>query len=527
MDEAQEDEPTEPKAEEELGVQKETFNVCKHTICVQAYENTDLWLSKQEVRFINKTPDKTKWEGIFKKEERKFAFDHAFDETVGTQEIYKNTSRNVVRRIVEGYNATVFAYGATGAGKTHTMVGDKNEPGIMVCTLKDLFHLANKNKIHYEINILIAFMEIYNEEIRDLMSKERAVVKLRESPTKVFPLPPLGFSPSPFSNFTHLSGAFSFFSSKKKKKKKGVVVSGVKLVPAGTSEEVIRLLEVGNRRRTTEATLMNETSSRSHAILQIYVETKPKTDEQSHKIMNGKLNMIDLAGSERGTVASNQGNQREGSNINRSLLALGNCINALVDGKKFVPYRDSKLTRMLQDALGGNSLAVMIVNLSPSSIQWEETHNSLKYADRAKNIRVDPKLNIRKNDDTSHLPQVVQSLRAELDQLKKQLANAQQHLSPDVNPSLQARSSVLSVLSNDKDKDNDNDKDKDNDNDNDNESKRLMVGLSDTDWAIIKEVQAWLADKFDHLKEYLHLKAEATQQLTHLMTSATTLKVNF
>mmetsp|Transcript_33863 Transcript_33863/g.30666 ORF Transcript_33863/g.30666 Transcript_33863/m.30666 type:complete len:179 (+) Transcript_33863:174-710(+) len=153
----------------------------------------------------------------------------------------------------------------------------------------------------------------------------------------------------------------------------------------------MNLLFLGNRRRTTEATNANQTSSRSHAVFQIVVTSTPHTKNISMETTTGKLSLIDLAGSERGTVTENRGIRlREGAKINRSLLALANCINALGDKSKkgfFVNYRDSKLTRLLKDSLGGNCKTVMIANISPASSQIEETINTLKYANRAKNIR--------------------------------------------------------------------------------------------------------------------------------------------
>jgi kinesin family protein 18/19 len=148
----------------------------------------------------------------------------------------------------------------------------------------------------------------------------------------------------------------------------------------------MNLLLAGNKRRTTEATNANLTSSRSHAVFQISISKKLKTRSTSVETLCGKLSLIDLAGSERGTVTENRGIRlMEGAKINRSLLALANCINALGDKNKkgfFVPYRDSKLTRLLKDSLGGNCKTVMINNISPASSQFEETINSLKYANR-------------------------------------------------------------------------------------------------------------------------------------------------
>ena len=185
---------------------------------------------------------------------------------------------------------------------------------------------------------------------------------------------------------------------------------------------------MGNRRRTTEATNANQTSSRSHAIFQIQVNSKPKTKNIHVENFLGKLSLIDLAGSERGTVTENRGLRLlEGAKINRSLLALANCINALGDKSKkgfFVPYRDSKLTRLLKDSLGGNSKTVMITNISPASSQIEETLNTLKYASRAKNIKV--KATSNKKMVSLHVAEyknIINDLRHEIEELKAKLTD--------------------------------------------------------------------------------------------------------
>ena len=178
---------------------------------------------------------------------------------------------------------------------------------------------------------------------------------------------------------------------------------------------------MGNQRRTTEPTSMNVTSSRSHAVLQVRVERR---GNPSSGTLIGKLSMIDLAGSERASQTNNSGVRLlEGANINRSLLALGNCINALASGSQFVPYRDSKLTRLLKDSLGGNCRTVMIANISPSHLSYEDTLNTLKYANRAKNIRVRAKQNVvRPDEHVSQFEQAIADLRNEVSILKSKLA---------------------------------------------------------------------------------------------------------
>lgn len=215
------------------------------------------------------------------------------------------------------------------------------------------------------MQISVSYVEIYNEQIRDLLSpgSRDNFLDLREDPLK------------------------------------GVSLAGAAECRVEAVEEVMGLLLQGNRRRTTEATNANQTSSRSHAVFQICVSVSPRSKDVNLERVAGKLSLIDLAGSERGTVTENRGLRlREGAKINQSLLALANCINALGDKSKkgsFVPYRDSKLTRMLKDSLGGNCKTVMVVTISPASAQFEETLNTLKYANRAKNITTKPVENKR------------------------------------------------------------------------------------------------------------------------------------
>jgi len=233
------------------------------------------------------------------------------------------------------------------------MVGTQEAPGIMVLTLRDMFTTINGDKDRdYEVKV--SYVEIYNEVIHDLLipNSKDTYLELRDDPIK------------------------------------GVTLAGVIENRVDDSKHVMNLLLQGNKRRTTEATNANQTSSRSHAVFQISVASKEKTKGTNMEVLCGKLSLIDLAGSERGSVTENRGIRlMEGAKINRSLLSLANCINALGDKTKkgvFVPYRDSKLTRMLKDSLGGNCKTVMITTISPANSQYEETVNSLKYASRAK-----------------------------------------------------------------------------------------------------------------------------------------------
>ena len=295
--------------------------------------------------------------------ENTMAFDFAFNQYDNQETIFNSTTKFLIEGVVNGFNATVFAYGATGAGKTYTMLGNEENPGIMPLTLKELF-----NKINYynnrEYTVKLWYLEIYNENIRDLLSNNDNYLDLREDPNK------------------------------------GIIVSGITELNASSSEKILNILKKGNKNRTTEATNANETSSRSHAILQILVSYKDKNSGIDYEIKYGKLSLIDLAGSERASVTQNRGIRLiEGANINRSLLTLGNCINALCEAnekgiKTYVPYRDSKLTRLLKDSLGGNARTVMIANVSPFINCFDDTYNTLNYANRAKKIKTNVKRNV-------------------------------------------------------------------------------------------------------------------------------------
>jgi len=227
--------------------------------------------------------------GKNRSKEKQYAFDYAFDADAGQKEIFESTTKFLVDGILEGYNATVFAYGATGAGKTYTMVGTENHPGNMYLTLKELFVNIKQQKNNYNYDIRVSFLEIYNEMIRDLIVVSEDVLDLRED------------------------------------KDKGICVAGLSEVEVESPEDVMELLFFGNQNRTQEATGANETSSRSHAILQITVEAKDKASGITAEIAVGKLSLIDLAGSERAAKTNNRGIRMiEGANINRSLLSLGN-----------------------------------------------------------------------------------------------------------------------------------------------------------------------------------------------------------
>lgn len=291
--------------------------------------------------------------------EMKFVFDQLFDDDASQSDVYSNTMSPLIASVLDGFNATVFAYGATGCGKTYTISGTPEEPGIIFQAMEELFQRIEQLGDTEKVDVSLSFLEIYNERIRDLLEPETSSKRLV------------------IRDDDH----------------QRTTVANLSYHYPKTVQEVIDLVIQGNMNRTTEATEANEVSSRSHAVLQVHlVQTNKKVDlTTKHKYAT--LSIIDLAGSERAAATKNRGKRlHEGANINRSLLALGNCINALClsDGTRrtcHIPYRDSKLTRLLKFSLGGNCKTVMIVCISPSSNHYDETLNTLKYANRAKEIK--------------------------------------------------------------------------------------------------------------------------------------------
>ncbi|XP_050971594.1 kinesin-like protein KIF18A [Labeo rohita] len=319
----------------------------------------------------------------------KFVFDSVFREDSSQVEVFENTTKAVVDGVLNGYNCTVFAYGATGAGKTHTMLGANDAPGVMFLTMKELFTRMDLIKEDKVFNIAFSYLEVYNEQIRDLLTNSGPLA-VREDGSN------------------------------------GVVVQGLTLHQPKSAEHILEALDYGNRNRTQHPTDMNATSSRSHAVFQIYLRQQDKTASLNPNVRVAKMSLIDLAGSERASVTNAKGARlREGANINRSLLALGNVINTLANPKckkTHIPYRDSKLTRLLKDSLGGNCRTVMIANVSPSSLSYEDTHNTLKYANRAKEIKSTLRSNVMSLD--SHIGQyavICEKQKAEIVMLKQKL----------------------------------------------------------------------------------------------------------
>lgn len=328
---------------------------------------------------------KQKGRDMLKKQNKntQYLFDRVFGCDSTNEQVFEGSTKNIVSSVLDGYNCSVFVYGATGAGKTFTMLGTQDNPGITFRTMVDLFKQIDEQRVDKDFEIGVSYLEVYNETVKDLLNPSSGALFLRED------------------------GG-------------GVVVAGLKLERISDPDRMFELLEYGNKNRSQHATDANAESSRSHAVFQVFLKMKTKANAQTKMV---KLSMIDLAGSERGAATGCTGVRfKEGSNINKSLLALGNCINALADGLRHIPFRDSKLTRLLKDSLGGNCQTVMIANISPAHHTIEDTHNTLKYATRAKTIKFQIKRNVVSVElHVSHYIKMVEDLQAETERQKKEI----------------------------------------------------------------------------------------------------------
>ncbi|XP_074077689.1 kinesin-like protein KIF2C isoform X2 [Macrotis lagotis] len=284
-------------------------------------------------------------------ENQAFRFDFAFDETASNEVVYRFTARPLVQTIFEGGKATCFAYGQTGSGKTHTMGGDfsgKNQnasKGIYAFASRDVFLLKNQPRYkNLGLEVYVTFFEIYNGKLFDLLNKKAKLRVLEDG-------------------------------------KQQVQVVGLQEHLVDSADDVIRMIETGSACRTSGQTFANASSSRSHACFQILIRAKGK--------LHGKFSLVDLAGNERGadTSSADRQTRMEGAEINKSLLALKECIRALGQNKSHTPFRESKLTQVLRDSfIGENSRTCMIAMISPGMSSCEYTLNTLRYADRVKEL---------------------------------------------------------------------------------------------------------------------------------------------
>ncbi|XP_022368354.1 kinesin-like protein KIF27 isoform X3 [Enhydra lutris kenyoni] len=313
--------------------------------------------------------------------DRVFTFDFVFGKNSTQDEVYNTCIKPLVFSLIEGYNATVFAYGQTGSGKTYTIGGGhvasvvEGQKGIIPRAIQEIFQNISENP-SIDFSIKVSYIEVYKEDLRDLLELETSMKDL------------------------HI----------REDEKGNTVIVGAKECQVESADEVMSLLEMGNAARHTGTTQMNEHSSRSHAIFTISICQVEKNIEAgedgswySRRQIVSKFHFVDLAGSERVTKTGNTGERfKESIQINSGLLALGNVISALGDPRRkssHIPYRDAKITRLLKDSLGGSAKTVMITCVSPSSSDFDESLNSLKYANRARNIRNKPTLNFSPESD--------------------------------------------------------------------------------------------------------------------------------
>ncbi|XP_051560897.1 kinesin-like protein KIF16B [Myxocyprinus asiaticus] len=337
-----------------------------------------------------------------------FTYDFSYDSSdckntsfVSQEKVFKDLGTDVLKAAFEGYNACIFAYGQTGSGKSHTMMGIPGDVGLIPRICEGLFSrisgMTRRDEASFRTEV--SYLEIYNERVRDLLRRKMAKtfnLRVREHP------------------------------------KEGPYVEDLSKHLVQNYSDVEELMEAGNINRTTASTGMNDASSRSHAIFTINF-TQAKFDAEMPSETVSKIHLVDLAGSERADATGATGVRlKEGSNINKSLVTLGNVISALADlsqeggnshlKKKqvFVPYRDSVLTWLLKDSLGGNSKTIMIATISPADVNYGETLSTLRYANRAKNIINKPTI----NEDSN--VRLIRELRAEIARLKALLAQGNQ-----------------------------------------------------------------------------------------------------
>ncbi|XP_078077143.1 kinesin-like protein KIF18A [Mustelus asterias] len=323
-----------------------------------------------------------------KNRDLQFVFDRVFGDDSSQSDIFEET-KSILESVFNGYNCTVFAYGATGSGKTHTMLGSPEQPGVMYRTMKELYNRIEQVKDEKCCDVAVSYLEVYNEEVRDLLTNSRSLAVREDAQS-------------------------------------GVIVQGLTLHKPTSSKQLLQMLDYGNKNRTQHPTDVNANSSRSHAVFQIYLRQQDRTANINQNIKIAKMCLVDLAGSERISAMNMKAVRfREGANINQSLLALGNVINALADSKRktqHIPYRNSKLTRLLKDSLGGNCQTIMIAAVSPSSLFYEDTYNTLKYADRAKDIKSSIKSNVLNlNNHVGKYAKICEEQRKEIMELKEKL----------------------------------------------------------------------------------------------------------
>jgi hypothetical protein len=320
----------------------------------------------------------------------RWTFDAVINNSYTQRDVFTQFIMPLVDSVLEGFNSTVFAYGQSGSGKTHTMTGRMEDPelvGIIPRTFDHIFSMIKQfggTNPQKRYTLYVSFIELYNGKVRDLLAKAQVPLAVKENKDKTF------------------------------------FVQGATIPQVKFPEDILRLMEEGTERRQVASTELNADSSRSHSVFTIIVECTETTDDGDVRSVTSKLNLVDLAGSERQSKTGASGDTlKEGCNINLSLSALGTVIDTLVKGKGHVPFRSSPLTMLLKDSLGGSSKTVMFANIGPSEHNLSETISTLRFADRAKQIKNKPVVNMdTKDQKIAELSELVQELREKLKQFE-------------------------------------------------------------------------------------------------------------
>lgn len=328
----------------------------------------------------------------------RFAFDCILHQSVSQLDVFDRTGRPLLHKVLEGYNGCLFAYGQTGSGKTYTMLGEGrgDEQGVIPLMCRELFAQIQERQASKTVTVHCSVLEIYNERIKDLLNPTGEDLQIREEAA--------------------VGG-------------RGIYVEGLSDFPVGSVTDIVTLIEKSQARRAIGQTNMNEHSSRSHAVVTLRIESRDINDREGITLTVSKLSLVDLAGSERQRATGATGDRlKEGAQINLSLSALGNVINALTEKNgRHVPYRDSRLTRLLQDSLGGNAYTVIVCNVSPAKVNAEETLSSLRFAERAKKIQNVAKVNRDpKSEQLLRLAQENKALHAQIERLESHIVRLEQ-----------------------------------------------------------------------------------------------------
>lgn len=314
-----------------------------------------------------------------------YAYDRVFGPTTTTRHVYDVAAQHVISGAMEGVNGTIFAYGVTSSGKTHTMHGDQRSPGIIPLAVKDAFSIIQETP-NREYLLRVSYLEIYNEVVNDLLNPAGQNLRIREDA-------------------------------------QGTFVEGIKEEVVLSPAHALSLIAAGEEHRHVGSTNFNLLSSRSHTIFSLTIESSPCGENcEGEAVSLSQLNLIDLAGSESSKAETTGVRRKEGSYINKSLLTLGTVISKLTDTRAtHIPYRDSKLTRLLQSSLSGHGRVSLICTVTPSSSSSEETHNTLKFAHRAKHIEIQAAQNkiIDEKSLIKKYQNEIRSLKEELEQLKR------------------------------------------------------------------------------------------------------------